>query len=520
MHIETNGSQGKQGMGDRLPFIEFGDNDRTALRKLRPVLQKAMGGALDRFYRKIRQHPSTSRFFSSDSHVAGAKAAQAAHWDVITQADFGDDYYHRVRRIGGIHAKIGLEPRWYVAGYTLVAESLVRAVITSSRRSRKQIADEVAALLKAIMLDVELSVSVYQEISDEEVIGSIGGGLAKLAEGDLSHRVNGVSERFAKLESDFNRAAEQLDESIAMVASSAEAVQTGADEIRAASDDLGGRTERQAANLEETAASMRVATEATQTSAKKAAEVNASVASTKRDATEGQKVVERTIAAMQEIERSSQEVTKIIDVIDGIAFQTNLLALNAGVEAARAGEAGKGFAVVANEVRALAQRSADAANDIKSLISTSATKVSEGVTLVGETGSMLDRITSSVGEISSRIDEIAQNAEKQANNLTMINGSVGEMDTMTQQNAAMVEESNAAAQSLANEAGQLTDLVSRFRSSKRAPRHQASVRAQRHNEAGRMTVASERKRVRSAPASHGNLAFKVTGDDGQDWNEF
>ena len=174
-------------------------------------------------------------------------------------------------------------------------------------------------------------------------------------------------------------------------------------------------------------------------------------------------VIEPYLEATLLVAKSSQEISQIINVIDGIAFQTNLLALNAGVEAARAGDAGKGFAVVANEVRALAQRSADAAKDIKGLIMTSSEQVSDGVTLVGETGSLLDRIVERVGAISALITAIAESAEVQSANLQQVNGAVGEMDKMTQQNAAMVEESTAAARSLAGEADELSSLVARFR---------------------------------------------------------
>src|SRR3546814_791917 len=185
-----------------------------------------------------------------------------------------------------------------------------------------------------------------------------------------------------------------------------------------------------------------------------------------REAADGGQTVARAVAAMDQIEKSAQEIAQIINVIDGIAFQTNLLALNAGVEAARAGDAGKGFAVVANEVRALAQRSADAARDIKQLITTSSEQVESGVHLVGQTGQMLDRIVAKVDEVRGLITEISASTEAQASNLQQVNGAIGDMDSRTQQNAAMVEQSTAAARSLASEASQLLKLVSRFKDRK------------------------------------------------------
>jgi methyl-accepting chemotaxis protein len=209
--------------------------------------------------------------------------------------------------------------------------------------------------------------------------------------------------------------------------------------------------------------SMDEVTASVQETAASAAVVRQSVADAHRQATQGGDVVQRAIAAMAAIEQSAQEIGQIVTVIDAIAFQTNLLALNAGVEAARAGDAGKGFAVVANEVRALAQRSADAAQDIKALITNSSTQVGAGVELVGETGDRLGEIVAKVGEINGLVEDIATAAGRQAQNLQQVNGTMRDMDRMTQQNAAMVEQSSAATHSLSEEAVRLTELVSTFR---------------------------------------------------------
>src|SRR5690606_2699438 len=174
-------------------------------------------------------------------------------------------------------------------------------------------------------------------------------------------------------------------------------------------------------------------------------------------------VVREAVEAMAQIEKSSQQIGQIIGVIDEIAFQTNLLALNAGVEAARAGDAGKGFAVVASEVRALAQRSAEAAKEIKDLISTSTHQVDQGVDLVGQTGSALEKIVAQVGEITGLVTEIAASAREQSTGLAEVNTAVNQMDQVTQQNAAMVEQSTAASHHLAQEADELAGLVAKFR---------------------------------------------------------
>lgn len=325
--------------------------------------------------------------------------------------------------------------------------------------------DEIGTMARAMVVFRDAGQQkAVAEAEQRRVVAELAEGLKALADGDLTFRLNkAFAGQYESLRQSFNGSVDTLADILARVANSASSVHTGSTEIRAASDDLSLRTEQQAASLEETSAAMNQVTAMVRDTARSAVEVNSSIGEAHREASEGGAVVEKAVNAMGAIEKSSSEIAQIISVIDGIAFQTNLLALNAGVEAARAGEAGKGFAVVANEVRALAQRSAEAAKDIKSLITTSSEQVEAGVGLVGETGSMLTRIVNRVGEISKLITEISQSTETQAVRLQQVNGAVGEMDRMTQQNAAMVEESTAAARSLASEADELASLVSRFR---------------------------------------------------------
>jgi len=298
----------------------------------------------------------------------------------------------------------------------------------------------------------------------DEMASALDRGLSGLAEGNLSCRMNNsFPGEYEQLRHHFNEAMDSLSGTIGAVAHATRGLHSGASEIRAATQDLSLRTEQQAASLQETANSMNEITGMVKQSAENAGRAARAVGDAHREASEGGLVVERTVQAMGAIEQSAHEITQIINVIDGIAFQTNLLALNAGVEAARAGEAGKGFAVVANEVRALAQRSADAAKDINALITTSAQQVAQGVGLVAETGEMLNRIVSRVGEINALVTEISASAATQSVGLQQANVAVGEMDKMTQQNAAMVEESTAAVRSLASQADELARLVARFR---------------------------------------------------------
>jgi methyl-accepting chemotaxis protein len=346
--------------------------------------------------------------------------------------------------------------------------------------------------------------------------------LKQLAANHLDCQItNPLPPQYEELRQDFNAAIEALTGLLLSVRSSADSVLTGASEIRAASDDLSQRNEQQAATLEETAAAMNEATHGVQQSAHSAIEVQKTITEAHEEATEGGQVVSHAIEAMAAIEHSAHEINQIIGVIDGIAFQTNLLALNAGVEAARAGEAGRGFAVVATEVRALAQRSADAAKDIKALITTSTQQVSSGVALVRETGELLGKIVGRVGEITELIGSIATNAEAQAGNLQLVNTAVADMDRVTQQNAAMVEQSTAAARSLASEAHELTTIVGRFHTGKM---NAAPVRIGSIEPAGApAALPSPAPRRAAPPPVIGNLALKAPApstDHDADWSEF
>ncbi len=339
----------------------------------------------------------------------------------------------------------------------------------------------------------------------ERTIEEVGAGLAALSKGDLSHRITTeLPGSYERLRADFNDAASRLLDVIQAVATGASGIRAGSAEIRAASDDLAERTEHQAASLGESANAVNNVTQMVQESARSADAANGMISETHREATEGGQVVERAIAAMGAIERSSQEIAQITTLIDGIAFQTNLLALNAGVEAARAGDAGRGFAVVANEVRALAQRSADAAKEIRALIAASSEQVGNGVALVGQTGTMLGRMLGRVAEIRQVIETIATSAATQASSLVSVNSAVSDMDRSTQQNAAMVEESTAAARSLASEADDMAELVARFK-----------IGAAAGTPSVRPVPAA---RSRPLPATRGNLALKVDEED--DWAQF
>ncbi|MCI3132965.1 methyl-accepting chemotaxis protein [Phenylobacterium aquaticum] len=330
-----------------------------------------------------------------------------------------------------------------------------------------------AAAEAARRQNAEAAAAIAEEQAN--VVSSLAAALDALAMGDLTYRVDtDFPGDYRKLRDDFNAAVAKLEEAMRAIASATASIQSGAGEISHSADDLSRRTEHQAATLEETAAALDEITATVTKTSDGASHGREATASAKNDAEASGEVVRKAIAAMSQIEASSSQIGQIIGVIDEIAFQTNLLALNAGVEAARAGDAGKGFAVVASEVRALAQRSAEAAKEIKGLITASTQQVAEGVSLVGETGKALERIVRQVGEISNVVGEIAASAKEEALGLGQVNTAVNQMDQVTQQNAAMVEESTAASRVLAEEAQELARLVGRFRVNGQAPTRSAS----------------------------------------------
>ncbi len=341
-----------------------------------------------------------------------------------------------------------------------------------------------------------------------KVVGDLAGGLEKLSDGVLTYRLTeAFAPHYEKLRSDFNAAMERLQETMKVVAANTTGIRSGAGEISQASDDLSRRTEQQAASLEETAAALDEITATVRRTAEGANLARDTVAAAKADAEKSGAVVRDAVAAMSEIEASAQQISQIIGVIDEIAFQTNLLALNAGVEAARAGDAGRGFAVVASEVRALAQRSAEAAKEIKVLISASSQQVDHGVNLVGVTGKALERIVAQVAELNGVVVEISASAQEQAAGLQQVNTAVNQMDQVTQQNAAMVEQSTAASHALAGEAEGLARLISSFELGETAaPRANARP------------VAPRSAPVRRSPPVRGNLALAQPAEDR--WDEF
>jgi methyl-accepting chemotaxis protein len=521
-------------LSERLAFMRLDEKSAAAVRALKPVLQKEQSRTMEDLYNRLRTAPKAGALFADAGRLQLAKTDQAAQWDRLLSGDYGETFARASAAAGKAQAGMGVEPRWSIGGHAIVLEQLIKAAIGSHRpkgafagrrQSRSdELGEAVASLVKAALLDIDLSFSAYMDTIETErracetdagaglqhMTAMMGDALARLAGGDLTASIaEETPAEFAALKTDFNAAAVKLREMVSAISAGADGISVGSDQIAHATDDLSRRTEQQAASLEETAAALDEITATVRKTAAGARQASEVVNAAKDDAEHSGQVVGQAVSAMSQIEKSSQQIAQIIGVIDEIAFQTNLLALNAGVEAARAGEAGRGFAVVAQEVRALAQRSAEAAKEIKALISASSAQVGSGVDLVGQTGKALQRIVAKVAEIDALVSEIAASAQEQATGLAEVNAAVNQMDQVTQQNAAMVEQTTAASRSLKNETVELARLANSFRTgeSQRRPAPPARL-APSH------APAPQASAHRAPPARQTASALKTTGGRG------
>ena len=382
--------------------------------------------------------------------------------------------------------------------------SMARAlqVLQKSSSERVQLAKENEAARQNEVLAKERQAAIESAKAEDlrVLVTAVETSFDRLSEGDLTIRMNQkLAPEFEPIRVKFNGSVSQLEEAIGGVVSSVQTIRTGLSEIAVASNDLSQRTEQQAASIEETVAALSDVSRGVAETAQNAGKARETARTAAAKAEEGGTIVGRAVSAMEEIEDSSQKINDIIGVIDEIAFQTNLLALNAGVEAARAGEAGKGFAVVAQEVRELAQRSATAAKEIKDLISTSREKVGTGVDLVTASGRSLEEIVAEVNAMAEVISTIASSATEQASSLREVSGAADQMDKVTQQNAAMVEETTAATKNVEAETDMLATSVARFA---------ISGGGNRSSQSGRTPAAS---RPAAKPAAKPSVAAAGSG---------
>jgi len=482
---------------ERLDFLGLDDAALARLAALAPATRKHLPTALERFYGILAKVPAVSRFFAGREQMGRAQSAQQSHWSAIAEGQLDERYLESSTAIGNRHARIGLEPRWYIGGYGLILETLVEGIVRDAVAeatpvkkglfSRKPAAPapdlgetlgkSLSVLLKAVLLDVDLAVSTYfdriteQADADraawaakvERAVGLSGQALRALAEGDLTHRITEPFDpEFEAIKTDINSVADRLSAIMMQLGSSAGQLRRATADIATGTADLSDRTSRQAASIEETSAVMEQIAAAVADNVERTRSAHQEVVAVSAYAEEGGQVFGQASDAMERISTSSQKIAGIIGLIDDIAFQTNLLALNASVEAARAGEAGKGFAVVAVEVRRLAQSTANASAEIKDLIDTSSGEVAAGSELVAKASEKLNQILEGIRRHSGLMDAIAQANRTQASSIEEINIAVREMEETTRRNAELVEETNHAIGRTDEEAAELEAIVNRF----------------------------------------------------------
>lgn len=484
-------------MKERLTFLGIGASEKALIARIGQQVRRILPPALDRFYRRVDETPALARFFSSSAHQNSARTQQEMHWSRILEGDFGPDYVQSTRAIGNTHARIGLDPQWYIGSYGLLVEGIVAGVIQDAWPKQKQgflgrlfgkrpsgltshdVATRVGVLVKAAFLDMELGLQTYtlnldgQERSRAEkerteslsaLSEALADSLDRMAEGDLVQDIDPeLASQAARMSGAFQRACNGLGRIVQGVRSTSGVVEHRARTLSSSSEDIACRIAEQVDALGTVSRNITQLTTSVKEVAEEARQADETVEACCQETGQSTEVVARTVEAMAKISESSTRIVQIIGVIDEIAFQTNLLALNAGVEAAHAGDAGRGFAVVAQEIRALSQRSKTAACEIKELISSSMEDVERGVKMVDETGAALGNISASVNRLGEAVGQIASGAEAQAQRIMDINTSTTQLEAVTKTNAAIVRQMSNSSQELVGDAAQLMKIVMNFK---------------------------------------------------------
>ncbi|MCX5619616.1 MULTISPECIES: globin-coupled sensor protein [Bombella] len=474
----------------RLHFLGLTEKECQIIRRIEPYITKAIPHALDIFYDLVAKEPKTKIFFSSKQHMQQAKQAQLGYWRHIALANFGTQFADTVRRVGKTHARIGLEPRWYIGGYAVILSHIIQDVTAQlvpavpflpPKLPLRELASSFACLLKAVFLDVDLTISIYIEetkrsnkeemakldnaIEQERqfVTQSFGHIINALADKNLSLSVEGdLPTTYLPMRDDLNHAIATLCQTLNIIKETTGSIDNTADEINSAARDLARRTEKQAASVEKTAAAVEQITATVSSTAARVLEANHFVKDCQTATEHFGTMIHRAHEAMKGIERSAEAVNKITNVISNIATQTNLLALNTGVEAAHAGEAGSGFRVLAQEIRKLANRVGNASEEVKELISTSQNHVTAGSSIMKDASNAVGTIISNVANINSHLQEITKATSEQASALKDVNSAIATIDQGTRENAAMVEETSAATANMAQRTRQLRHLLGEF----------------------------------------------------------
>ncbi len=479
---------------DRLRFAGLDSDQCDMLRANRQELLPHVKDALRDLFVRYQSYPDAARQFTSENQTDRLHDLLASHWDVLSDARFDSLYAERVKVLSDAEIRMGLDPRWHISGHAVVLEHLiggtlakVRAggVLSKKRNLPSEVTDLISSVIRTVMVDLEIAVSLrfnelrlshqrelkeMRETVEGEALAAFSDVVRSLAENDLSARVpENVPEAFAELGSLFNTALDRMCESMTGVEAAQNSAQLKFEDAAARSSQVAARSIECSDRLQENTRVLNELVASVKANAARSAQAVNAVGETKQAALETGEAAGDAINAMSDIEASAEKIGQIIGVIDEIAFQTNLLALNAGIEAARAGESGRGFAVVAQEVRALAQRSADAANEIKGLVSETKSQVEHGVEQVGRTQEAIGGVVNRIGGISESVGEVAEETGKHADGLNTANAEFTALSDLSAHTARQATETGSETEDLHTVIVELGNTIRAFNMQRREP---------------------------------------------------